>query len=86
MERKFFLILICFIFNANVAFATPDFNPAILNPAGTINTHDMETLKRFEQERQEEKDFQKYKENNEKKVNPLTEDEKKYPHINQSNL
>ena len=47
--------------------AAPDFNPAILNPAGTINTHDMDTLKKFEMEQQEQQDFEKYQQNNEKK-------------------
>ena len=67
MKRKLLYLLVSCFLISGTALAEPDFNPAILNPAGTINTHDMETLKRFEQERQGEKDFQKYKENNEKK-------------------
>ena len=55
------------LFISGIATAAPDFNPASLNPAGTINTHDMETLKRFEMEQQEQQDFEKYKQNNEKK-------------------
>lgn len=64
--KRFCLILFCFLISSS-AFAEPDFNPAILNPAGTINTHDMDTLKKFEMEKQEQKDFEHYKENNEKK-------------------
>ena len=77
MGKRFFLVLICLILSSCISFAEPEFNPAILNPAGTINTHDMDTLRRFEQEKQEERDLQKYKENNEHKEKDKLKKEKK---------
>ena len=67
MRKRFLLLAVILSLTGSSVLAEPDFNPAILNPAGTLNTHDMDTLRRFEQEKQEEKDFERYKENNAQK-------------------
>ena len=44
-------------------FVAQSYAESMIPEAGIINTHDMETLKRFEMEKQEQKDFQNYKKN-----------------------
>lgn len=68
-EFKKFLGIFIFLtlISYSSVLAETEFDPAILNPGGSLNTHDMDTLKRFEMERQEQIDFEKYKENNKKK-------------------
>ncbi len=68
MGKRFFCtIAFCALVCCCEVKADEFINPAVIAPAGTINTHDMETLKRFEQEKQEQKDFQDYQRNIEKK-------------------
>ncbi len=76
MRKRFLYLLIILLLSGSSVLAEPEFNPAILNPAGSLNTHDMETLKRFEQEKQEQKDFEKYKENNEQKEQEIKKKKK----------
>ena len=65
-KRFFFTIAFCVVLSCSAANAEY-INPAVVAPAGTINTHDMDTLKRFEMEKQEQKDLQDYKKNIEQK-------------------
>ena len=65
MRRRFFLAIIYLVLSCGAAIAAPqDINPSVFLPAGSLNTHDMDTLRKFEMEKQEQKDFEQYKDNN----------------------
>ena len=61
MKKKFLLSLICYFVIQISVFAAPDFAPSYIPEAGAINNHDLETLKKFEAEKQIEEDFNNYK-------------------------
>ena len=68
MRRRFFLTIMYLILFCGSAISAPqDINPSVFVPAGSLNTHDMDTLRKFEMEKQEQQDFEQYKENNAKK-------------------
>ncbi len=62
MKNRILLCLICCTVMQTHTFAAPDIVPYIIPQAGTINTHDLETLKKQQMEKQIQEDFQ----NNEK--------------------
>ena len=68
MKRKIFLTIIYLTLFCGATISAPqDINPSAFVPAGSLNTHDMDTLRKFEMEKQEQQDFEQYKENNAKK-------------------
>ena len=66
MRKRFLSFIIIGILSQCVAFAAP-FDNGIIPQAGTMNTHDMETLKTKMMEEQATKDFKKYKKNRKQK-------------------
>ena len=76
MRKRFLYFSVILLLTGSSVLAEAEFNPAILNPAGSLNTHDMDTLKRFEMEKQEQRDFEKYKENNEQKEQEIKKKKK----------
>ncbi len=61
MKKKFLLGLL-FCFCAQIpSFADFDISPGVLPQAGTINTHDLQTLRKFEAEHQIQQDYAKHK-------------------------
>ena len=70
MKKKFLLSFICCIALQISSFAAPDIAP-IIPQAGTINAHDLETLKFQQIEQKVQKDYQNYeKRKKEGKVKP----------------
>ncbi len=75
MKKKFLLgLLFCFCVQMQ-ALANIDLAPGILPQTGSINTHDLQTLRKFEAERQIQKDYQNIKKTNKEKK--LEQKEKK---------
>lgn len=61
MKKKFLIgLLFCFCAQAQ-SFADIDIAPGILPQAGTVNTHDLQTLRKFEAEQQIKQDYDKHK-------------------------
>ena len=66
MKNKILKILIAVFIMQNTIFAQ-SFAETIIPDAGMINTHDLETLKKFEAEKQIEQDFKKFQDTEEVK-------------------
>ena len=69
MKNKFLKILILAFIVQNIVFANTYAEPYIPD-AGAINTHDLDTLKKFEAEKQIEEDFKKFQDTEEDKQKP----------------
>ena len=65
MKKKIVLGIIALIMGGSLAFAAPNPVQGVIQDAGSINTHDMDTLKRMELEKRVEKDYKKLKKSNE---------------------
>ena len=77
MKKKFLLgLLFCFCMQMQ-SFADVDLAPGILPQTGTINTHDLQTLRKYEAERQIQQDYKNYKKTHkEKKIEQKEKKEK----------
>lgn len=64
-KRRFIYSLIVFLALQVPTFAAADILPSIVPEAGTLNTHDIETLRKQQIEQQVEEDFQNYKKHKE---------------------
>ena len=67
MKKKFLISLLCVAIAQCASFSAPSI-PGGIPHAGAINTHDLETLRKYEAEQQVTKDFKNYKERNKEKT------------------
>ena len=68
MKKKIVLGIFCLMLAKSIVFAAPvaSITPqGAIQDVGTVNTHDLDTLKRFEAEKRIEKDYKKLKKSNE---------------------
>jgi len=63
-KKKIVLGIISLIMAKSIVFAIPT-PQGVIQDAGTINTHDIDTLKRIELEKRVERDYKKLKKSNE---------------------
>ena len=61
MKKNYLIALICCVATQMPSFAVPEIAPNVIPQAGVINTHDIETLRKHQIEKQVQEDFQNYK-------------------------
>ena len=61
MKKNYLIALICCVAIQMPSFAVPEIAPNVIPQAGVINTHDIETLRKHQIEKQVQEDFQNYK-------------------------
>ena len=67
MKKKFILGILFCVAMQIPSFADIDIVPGIIPQAGSVNTHDLQTLRKFEEERQIQKDYKNIKKTNKEK-------------------
>ena len=61
MKKNYLIALICCLAIQMPSFAVSEIAPNVIPQAGVINTHDIETLRKHQIEKQVQEDFQNYK-------------------------
>ncbi|MBQ9245976.1 ShlB/FhaC/HecB family hemolysin secretion/activation protein [bacterium] len=78
MKKKFLIgLCLCFCLQTQQTFADIDIAPGILPQAGTINTHDIQTIMKFEAEKQIQQDYRKHKQTQKEKKEQLKQKKEK---------
>ena len=65
MKKKIVLGIISLIMSSSLAFAVSSGVQGVIQDVGSINTHDLDNLKRMELEKRVERDYKKLKKGNE---------------------
>ena len=76
MKKKIVLGIIALLMAKSIVFAAPNTVQGVIQDAGSINTHDIDSLKRMELEKRVEKDYKKLKKSNKIKEEEKDKEEK----------